>query len=191
MSHRHSQRWMPSKPSPQHDCLHKAALFTRPLRSGVPLADTAALVRADVGVKAVLLDHSNWDHHVNLGTSDYGYFKRLTDDLAASLAAFFQDLGDAAARVTVVTLSEFGRRLQENGSGGLDHGYGGAMLVLGAGIRGGASTSLVAGRDSPPERSLMATWLSSVTTAVFCRSRSRPGSRYPRQVCSRASHPSR
>lgn len=104
---------------------------------GRALADTAALVRADVGVKAVLLDHSNWDHHVNLGTSDYGYFKRLTDDLAASLAAFFQDLGDAAARVTVVTLSEFGRRLQENGSGGLDHGYGGAMLVLGAGIRGG------------------------------------------------------
>ena len=56
---------------------------------------------------------------------------------AASLKAFFADLGSAASRVTVVTISEFGRRLEENGDGGIDHGYGNAMLVLGAGVDGG------------------------------------------------------
>ncbi|MET0927979.1 MAG: DUF1501 domain-containing protein, partial [Aeromicrobium sp.] len=51
--------------------------------------------------------------------------------------AFFVDLGAHADRVTVVTLSEFGRRLGENGARGLDHGYGNAVLALGAGVKGG------------------------------------------------------
>jgi uncharacterized protein (DUF1501 family) len=37
----------------------------------------------------------------------------------------------------VATISEFGRRVVENGNVGLDHGYGNAMLLLGAGVRGG------------------------------------------------------
>jgi uncharacterized protein (DUF1501 family) len=58
-------------------------------------------------------------------------------DLATALAAFFRDLGPDAGRVTLVTLSEFGRRLAENGAAGVDHGYGNAVLVMGAGVRGG------------------------------------------------------
>jgi uncharacterized protein (DUF1501 family) len=58
-------------------------------------------------------------------------------DLAAALAAFAADLGPAFARVTVVTISEFGRRVGQNGSGGLDHGYGNAMFVLGGAVKGG------------------------------------------------------
>ena len=57
--------------------------------------------------------------------------------LAGSLKAFFADLGAAASRVTVVTISEFGRRVEENGDDGIDHGYGNAMLLLGAGVNGG------------------------------------------------------
>jgi len=54
-----------------------------------------------------------------------------------AIAAFFTDLGPVADRVTVVTISEFGRRVQENANGGLDHGWGNVMLVAGAGVRGG------------------------------------------------------
>ncbi len=100
---------------------------------GAALQRTAGLIRARVGVKAVAVDAGGWDHHVDLGW-------RVEDsigDLAASLAAFFTDLGTDAGRVTVVTLSEFGRRLTENGSRGVDHGYGNAVLALGAGVVGG------------------------------------------------------
>ena len=58
-------------------------------------------------------------------------------ELAQALAAFFTDLGPLADKVTVVTLSEFGRRVQENANWGLDHGYGGVMLLAGAGVVGG------------------------------------------------------
>jgi hypothetical protein len=60
-----------------------------------------------------------------------------TSDFAASLAAFFADLGTMRSKVTVVTISEFGRRVVENSSGGLDHGWGNVMFALGAGVRGG------------------------------------------------------
>ena len=100
---------------------------------GKALGTTAGLIRAKVGVKAVAVDSGGWDHHVDLK-------QRVNDtigDLATCLAAFFTDLGPEAGRVTVVTLSEFGRRLTENGSRGVDHGYGNAVLALGAGVKGG------------------------------------------------------
>lgn len=100
---------------------------------GTSMRRAAALVRAGVGVRAIALDHGSWDHHENLG----GNLTARTADLAGSLAAFFTDLGSDARRVTVVTLSEFGRRLPENGAAGVDHGYGQAVLLAGAGVRGG------------------------------------------------------
>lgn len=100
---------------------------------GTALQTTAGLIRARVGVKAVAVDAGGWDHHVDLGWRVEDRIK----DLATCLAAFFTDLGPDAGRVTVVTLSEFGRRLTENGSRGVDHGYGNAVLALGAGVIGG------------------------------------------------------
>lgn len=100
---------------------------------GKALKATAALVRSGVGVKAVAVDSGGWDQHVNV---DWRIASTITD-LATGLAAFFDDLGAHADRVTVVTLSEFGRRLAENGARGLDHGYGNAVLALGAGVKGG------------------------------------------------------
>lgn len=100
---------------------------------GAALKKTAGLIRAKVGVKAVAVDAGGWDHHVDLGWR----VESSIGDLAGSLAAFFTDLGTDAGRVTVVTLSEFGRRLTENGSRGVDHGYGNAVLALGAGVIGG------------------------------------------------------
>jgi uncharacterized protein (DUF1501 family) len=104
---------------------------------GKALADTARLLRADLGVETVTLDYGSWDHHVQLGTPEWGGMTTMAAELAQGLAAFFTDLGTLGNRVTLVTVSEFGRRVQENGSRGLDHGYGNVMLLLGGGVRGG------------------------------------------------------
>jgi uncharacterized protein (DUF1501 family) len=105
------------------------------------LANTAALIRADVGTRMVTVDYGEWDMHTGLGEGDRDPSKGLMAEqvrhLAGALNAFFTDLGPAASRVTVVTISEFGRRVQENGDHGVDHGYGNAMLLLGAGVNGG------------------------------------------------------
>ncbi|WP_158604487.1 DUF1501 domain-containing protein [Nocardioides mangrovicus] len=101
------------------------------------LSNTAALIKADVGAKFITVDYGNWDMHQGLGTVSSGWMLTQVTHLAASLKAFFDDLGTAATRVTVVTMSEFGRRVAQNGSAGLDHGYGNVMLTLGAGVAGG------------------------------------------------------
>ncbi|MBS44440.1 MAG: hypothetical protein CMH83_15010 [Nocardioides sp.] len=101
------------------------------------LASAARTIKADVGAQVVTVDHGSWDHHTWIGTPDNGNLERMASKLAASLAAFFTDLGPDADHVTVVTLSEFGRRVKENANQGLDHGYGNVMLLMGAGVRGG------------------------------------------------------
>jgi uncharacterized protein (DUF1501 family) len=105
---------------------------------GDALAQSARLIRADVGAEVITVDHSSWDMHTNLGTLDVGEMRLMADDFAKSIAAFFIDLGMLAANVTLITISEFGRRVAENGDAGLDHGYGNAMLVMGAGVKGGS-----------------------------------------------------
>jgi len=85
------------------------------------------------------VDCGDWDMHDGLGTPVKGQrmYDNLTD-LSLALAAFAADLGpDGLASVTVLTISEFGRRVAENGSRGTDHGHGNAMLLLGGGVRGG------------------------------------------------------
>jgi uncharacterized protein (DUF1501 family) len=101
------------------------------------LKDTARLVRADIGAEVVSIDYGSWDLHAGYGTATAGSMQSLITGLAAGLDAFFRDLGPLRSRVTVVTISEFGRRVEENGSRGLDHGWGNAMLVAGGGVRGG------------------------------------------------------
>ena len=88
----------------------------------------------------ITVDHGSWDHHTWIGQPDNGNLRRMADEFALSLAAFLTDLGPLASRVTVVTLSEFGRRVKENANQGLDHGYGNVMFLVGAGVTGGASS---------------------------------------------------
>ena len=104
---------------------------------GAALKSTATMIRAQVGARVVTIDYGSWDMHANLGTVEYGPMQSMISELAGGLAAFFTDLGALGANVTVVTMSEFGRRVKENGAMGLDHGYGNCMLLLGAGVRGG------------------------------------------------------
>jgi uncharacterized protein (DUF1501 family) len=106
---------------------------------GNTLKDVARLVKADIGLRTATLDHGDWDMHEDLGAAVSG--KRFYDNLnalATALAAFAADLGpDGMRKVTLVTISEFGRRAAQNGSAGLDHGYGNAMLLLGGNVKGG------------------------------------------------------
>ena len=104
---------------------------------GRALADTARLIRHGAGLQTVTLDSGDWDMHAGLGRAGTGWMANRLTTLATALAAFAEDLGPLLSRVTVVTLSEFGRRARENGSGGVDHGHGNAVLLLGGGIAGG------------------------------------------------------
>ncbi len=104
------------------------------------LAETARIIRGDVGVEVVTVDHGNWDHHTGLGTVASGRLRRGARDLAGGVAAFFDDLGPLGDKVTLVALSEFGRRVKQNANYGLDHGYGNVMLVAGAGVAAASTT---------------------------------------------------
>lgn len=101
------------------------------------LASAARTIRADVGAEIITVDHGSWDHHTWIGAPDNGNLQRMADEFAKSVAAFLTDLGPLASKVTLVTVSEFGRRVKENANQGLDHGYGNVMFLLGAGVKGG------------------------------------------------------
>ncbi|HEX4015541.1 MAG TPA: DUF1501 domain-containing protein [Frankiaceae bacterium] len=106
---------------------------------GKALKDLAWMIKSNIGLQIACLDYGNWDMHADLGKpgDTSGWLHKQLADVAACLAAFASDLGPAFANVNIVTLSEFGRRAAENGSGGADHGLGQAVLALGGGINGG------------------------------------------------------
>ena len=93
------------------------------------LRQTASLIRADVGLEAACIDLGGWDTHVNQGGVE-GTQARLMTQLAEGLAAFHQDMGTDMSNITVVIMSEFGRRLEENGGRGTDHGHGGSVMLM-------------------------------------------------------------
>ncbi len=90
------------------------------------LMQTAALIKADVGMEVAAIDLGGWDTHHN---EVLDLAKELTG-LALGLSTFHTDMGDMK-NITVVVMSEFGRRVQENASGGTDHGHGNMMMVMG------------------------------------------------------------
>lgn len=103
---------------------------------GLALKQTAMLIKAEVGLEVSAIDLGGWDTHFAQGGSS-GIMANLLADLAAGLAAFHADLAGQLGRVTVVAMSEFGRRAAENGSFGTDHGHGSMMMVLGGHVHGG------------------------------------------------------
>ena len=104
---------------------------------GNGLKAAAALITADIGVEAIEVDMDRWDTH-NAQGSTTGFLASHMAEFASSLAAFHADIASGAHRnVTVVTMSEFGRKVKENSSKGTDHGSGGIMFVMGEKIAGG------------------------------------------------------
>ena len=104
---------------------------------GDALKDSARLIKAGLGVEVITIDFGSWDHHDSYGNAGVGQMQKMVDALARCIDSFMRDLGGHRSRVTLVTISEFGRRVAENGNRGLDHGWGNMMLVAGAGVRGG------------------------------------------------------
>jgi uncharacterized protein (DUF1501 family) len=104
-------------------------------RLGESLRQIAQLIKADLGLEVAFADMGGWDTHVNQGSEQGQLAARLTE-LGGALAAFATDLGERLRDVCVLTMSEFGRTVRENGTSGTDHGHATAMLVLGGTVRG-------------------------------------------------------
>jgi uncharacterized protein (DUF1501 family) len=100
---------------------------------GRSLQQVARMIKADVGVEAAFADIGGWDHHSN----EVPQMTGLLQQFGTSLAAFARDLGDRMEDVVIVTMSEFGRTVKEDGNAGTDHGHGNVMMVLGGPVRGG------------------------------------------------------
>jgi uncharacterized protein (DUF1501 family) len=97
------------------------------------LAQIARLIKARVGLEAASVDLGGWDSHFSQGL----LIEPLMARLASGLQAFYQDLGKDIEHTTLVVMTEFGRRVEENSAFGTDHGRGSVMFVMGGGINGG------------------------------------------------------
>jgi uncharacterized protein (DUF1501 family) len=120
----------PARYQPEHGADYPRSPF------GQALKQIAQLTKAGVGLEVAFAEIGGWDTHINQGSLQGQLGARL-DDFARSIAALVSDLGDRMADIVVLTMSEFGRAVAENGSRGTDHGHGNAMLVIGGGVRGG------------------------------------------------------
>ncbi|MGE3959090.1 MAG: DUF1501 domain-containing protein [Vicinamibacterales bacterium] len=120
----------PAQYRPEHGAEYPGTAFGQALRQ------IAQLCKADVGLEVAFAELGGWDTHVNQGAAQGQLAVRL-DDLTRSIAALVTDLGEQMADTVVLTMSEFGRAVGENGSRGTDHGHGNAMMVIGGGVRGG------------------------------------------------------
>ena len=102
-----------------------------------PLSDqmksVAQAIKLDLGLRVTTVDFGGWDTHVNQA----GEISQQIRFLSSALAAFWRDLGTRKEDVSVIVMSEFGRRLKSNESGGTDHGHGNLMLMLGPKVKGG------------------------------------------------------
>ena len=103
---------------------------------GNSLLQIAQLIKAGVGLEIAFTDVGGWDTHVNQGNAR-GQLANLLQQFSSAIAALYLDLGQRMDDVVVLTMSEFGRTVRENGNRGTDHGHANAMLVLGNSVRGG------------------------------------------------------
>ncbi len=108
------------------------------------LRNVAQLIKGNLGMRVATIDLGGWDTHVGQGNpaNTYDYFGNQVESLSQGLSAFYADLASASSgnlmqRTSVIVVSEFGRRVQENADGGTDHGYGNVMMALGASVNGG------------------------------------------------------
>jgi len=103
---------------------------------GQALRQIAQLTKSNVGLEVAFADVGGWDTHVNQGAAQGQLANRL-EDFSRAIAALATDLGDRLEDTVILTMSEFGRAVNENGNRGTDHGHGNAMMVIGGNVRGG------------------------------------------------------
>ena len=100
---------------------------------GRSLKTLAQVIKMDMGLQVATVDYGGWDTH----EYQTNHFNTLTEGLSKSLGAFYNDMANTNKKITLLVMSEFGRRLKSNKSGGTDHGHGNVMLVLGNNVKGG------------------------------------------------------
>jgi len=105
-------------------------------RFGGSLREISRIIKANVGLAIAFAEIEGWDTHANQGGATGQMANRLRE-LAEGLSAFYRDLGDRMEDVVLITLSEFGRTVRENGNRGTDHGHANVMFALGGRIKGG------------------------------------------------------
>jgi uncharacterized protein (DUF1501 family) len=103
---------------------------------GNSLRQVAQLIKMDVGLEVAFAESNGWDTHFNQGT-ETGVFARNVADLSNSIVAFWNDLGPLQEDVTLMTMTEFGRTVRQNGTGGTDHGRASCNFILGNDVNGG------------------------------------------------------
>jgi uncharacterized protein (DUF1501 family) len=103
---------------------------------GQALLQIAQLVKSGVGLQVAFADIGGWDTHANQGGGRGPLATRLAD-FGAGIAALYRDLGDRMRNVVVLTMTEFGRSIRQNGSGGTDHGHASCLFVAGGPVKGG------------------------------------------------------
>lgn len=127
-------------------------------RSTAGFKAAGTLMAAPDGPRVMVVDSSGWDSHARQGTDD-GALARLLAGLANGLSQLRVGLGPAWASTTVLCVSEFGRTIRPNGTGGTDHGTGGVAFLAGGRVRGGrvvadwpglGTSDLLDGRDLRP-----------------------------------------
>jgi uncharacterized protein (DUF1501 family) len=103
---------------------------------GRSMQQIAQLIKSGVGVEIAFADLGGWDTHQNEGGVTGQLATRLTE-FAGGIRALYDDLGDKMEDVVILTMSEFGRTVAENGTGGTDHGHANTMFVMGGAVSGG------------------------------------------------------
>jgi uncharacterized protein (DUF1501 family) len=131
----------PAKRTPDNGADYPKSSF------GNALKQIAQLIKADVGLEVAFTDVGGWDTHAGEGGAQGQLSNRLRD-YGLAIAAFAKDLGSRMGDVTLVTMSEFGRTVKENGNRGTDHGHANVMLLLGGGVKGGKVYGKWPGLDS-------------------------------------------
>lgn len=109
---------------------------------GNSLKQIAQLIKMNVGMEVAFAESGGWDTHFNQGR-ETGIFARNVNDLSESIMAFWTDIGTLQDDVTVMTMTEFGRTVKQNGTGGTDHGRASCNFILGNGVKGGLVHGLV------------------------------------------------
>jgi uncharacterized protein (DUF1501 family) len=120
----------PQRYQPEHGAEYPRSQFGQRLR------EIAQLIKSGVGLEVAFADVGGWDTHVNQGASNGQLALRLAD-FSRSVSALVTDLGDRMQDIVILSMSEFGRMVRQNGNGGTDHGHAGAMFVIGGTVRGG------------------------------------------------------
>ena len=117
----------PQRFQPENGAVYPGGQF------GQGLLQMSQLIKAEIGLEVGFLDIGGWDTHTN----QPGQLTQRLRELGEGLGAFHRDLGDRMRNVVVLTMTEFGRSIKQNGSAGTDHGHASALFVAGGPVRGG------------------------------------------------------